>query len=390
MSSKISDKINHILLYGLEEHEYSTCIKTAFSRNLNNLRQTSTIVIFSSLIFAVYPIFVDGDFVKAAFYFVTAGVAALQKIILGIKQGQYNHGKKISTAFTYTMIILYYANIIFFGIYLGVISNPERQAVSFMIILMCALLLLNIPFLFYFSLTMSALALFTVADIWIKSPAAWIFDVTNALFAVCLSLFIGWHIIMYRMKMISTSIKLEDESTTDPLTGLKNRRDFMTNFQRFLTNYRQSDTYLCIALADIDFFKNYNDHYGHSQGDECLRILGSFFNSLDKIYTARVGGEEFALLWFERDIENARDVASMINQRVYDLKIPHEKSDIAPYVTVSIGVYVAECSADNDMQTLYDLADRALYAAKHSGRNQAVINHAASSQNQRRHLKTNA
>jgi diguanylate cyclase (GGDEF)-like protein len=129
---------------------------------------------------------------------------------------------------------------------------------------------------------------------------------------------------------------------------------------------------------DIDFFKNYNDHYGHPMGDDCLRAIGRVLNNLKvtkDIYTARIGGEEFALIWFEKEINHAKEITSLTNQAVRDLNIPHVKSKAAPYVTVSIGVHVAQCGVYDDPHILYDLADKALYAAKSGGRDRAVITH---------------
>jgi len=170
--------------------------------------------------------------------------------------------------------------------------------------------------------------------------------------------------------------KLEVENTMDSLTKLKNRRDYMNTFQRLLTHHRPSDKFLCIALLDIDCFKNYNDHYGHPQGDECLRIIGKALNELNKnkgIYAARVGGEEFSLLWHIENSNDATEAGKYINQLIRDLNIPHEKSKVAPYVTVSVGIHVAECGIPHDIKELYNLADKALYAAKGNGRNCSVI-----------------
>ena len=168
-----------------------------------------------------------------------------------------------------------------------------------------------------------------------------------------------------------------DKSTIDELTQLKNRRDFMDTFKRYLSNYRQTDHFLCIAVIDIDFFKNYNDYYGHIAGDECLVKLGNVLKELQesmKVYSARLGGEEFALLWFEEESNNVEKNALQIKQKIDELKIPHEKSEVSTYVTVSIGIYITECSVQkNNINELLNSADRALYEAKKNGRNQIVI-----------------
>jgi diguanylate cyclase (GGDEF)-like protein len=198
-----------------------------------------------------------------------------------------------------------------------------------------------------------------------------------------LGLILGWQNAMMKIHSALNTSDLENErdsfytlSTIDELTQLKNRRDFMQTFERFLVNYRQSDNFLYIAIMDIDFFKNYNDHYGHPKGDECLRSIGKMLNDLQNsmgVYAARVGGEEFALLWFGKDSANVDSITELISRKLYELNIPHEKSDVAPYITVSIGVHIAECGVSNDIHTLYNLADKALYAAKKKGRNCTVI-----------------
>jgi diguanylate cyclase (GGDEF)-like protein len=195
-----------------------------------------------------------------------------------------------------------------------------------------------------------------------------------------LGIILGWQITVMRIRLTLDASKLENErnnfydlSTIDELTGLKNRRDFMQTFERFLVNYRQSDNFLCIAIMDIDFFKDYNDHYGHPKGDECLHIISKILKDLQGVYTARVGGEEFAMMWFEKEAENANNVTERIKQKICDICIPHEKSGIAPYVTASIGVHIVQCGSSHDIHTLYNLADKALYTAKNNGRNCTVF-----------------
>jgi two-component system glycerol uptake and utilization response regulator len=92
------------------------------------------------------------------------------------------------------------------------------------------------------------------------------------------------------------------------------------------------------------------------------------------VYVARVGGEEFAMLWFEKDSSNVDKVVSAMTRFIRDLNIIHEYSSVSKYVTMSIGVYIEKLGSPSDIQTLYDLADKALYAAKGSGRNCAVVN----------------
>jgi diguanylate cyclase (GGDEF)-like protein len=151
----------------------------------------------------------------------------------------------------------------------------------------------------------------------------------------------------------------------------------MNTFERYLHNYRTSDDWLCVSIADIDFFKNFNDHYGHPAGDECLRQVGAVFTKVKEnmgVYTARVGGEEFAMIWFEKDASHVDVVIKYFTSLIKEMKMPHEKSKVSNHVTVSVGVYIEQLGESSDVQTLYDLADKALYNAKNGGRNCAVVN----------------
>jgi predicted signal transduction protein with EAL and GGDEF domain len=91
------------------------------------------------------------------------------------------------------------------------------------------------------------------------------------------------------------------------------------------------------------------------------------------VYTARVGGEEFALLWFEAEIAHVDVVVSHLQGLIKELKIPHEKSRVSPYVSISMGVFVEKSGVSTDTQTMYDMADKALYNAKEGGRNCAIV-----------------
>jgi diguanylate cyclase (GGDEF)-like protein len=375
--------LNNWRYYGLGQSEYEKCMGITFINNISGLQKANLVVAVLTFFFAIFPVVIENDFFKAEIYIGSAVAALLMYIFARYKRLQLKQGKQVSDKLICILILLYFANVLFIGLYLAVWANPQKIAGSFIGILICVLFLLNISPVLYLGLTLGAMVIFIVCVILFKFPSVWNYDIQNAMFAGAIGLIFGWQIIMNRLTMVSTASKLEDErnsyyaqSTIDELTQLKNRRDFMKTFQRFISNYRQSDNFLCIAILDIDFFKNYNDHYGHSKGDECLRAIGKTLKDLQRstnVYAARVGGEEFALIWFEKEAINASNIALLVNKTICALNIPHEKSEAAPYVTVSIGLHVAQCGAFHDTDILYDLADKALYTAKRSGRNRTVI-----------------
>lgn len=166
--------------------------------------------------------------------------------------------------------------------------------------------------------------------------------------------------------------RLEDLSRHDPLTGLYNRRHFDEMQQTEFRRAHRNDLPLSLLICDIDFFKEYNDRYGHPAGDQCLRAVadamsGSITRSGDTL--ARIGGEEFAVLLPATPLTAALLVAERLRQAVAALAMPHAGSHAAPCVTISIGAAQIEPRHPGGFETLFEQADRALYRAKQAGRN---------------------
>jgi len=369
--------------YGLGEKEYRSSQQITFANNLPALRQMNIAIFFIAVCFMFFPFVIEKSFIKGLYYLITAVISVIMYIIVKNISNKYDNGKNINNKIIYGLIIFYFVNITLFGLYLGVLSKPDSTASIYLVILIAALFLFTISPVFHFLLEIGSASFFIIACILVKTHEVWEFDVANAVITTVMGLFIGWYIFKHKMTHASLAKKLEDErnnyfnqSIVDELTQLKNRRDFIQTFQRFLTHYRPTDKYLCIAIMDIDYFKNFNDHYGHSMGDECLMTIGKtlrFFQESMGIYSARVGGEEFALLWFEEDTDNVNNIANHIKNVICELNIPHEKSSIAPHVTVSIGIHIVKCGVTENTQELYNFADKALYTAKRTGRNRAHI-----------------
>jgi len=364
--------------YTFGQKDYKDTMGNLFGNNLLTLYRVNIAMASFVGAFSLYPVISEKDFISAGVYLLSALIALLLALYCNYKLQKEFNNRNI-----YAITIVYYANIMLFGMYLSVWSNQDKPATVFLCFLICALLMfMNSPF-FDFILTLGAMVVFIVSTIIFKAKENAVMDILNVLIAGGFSVFFNWHISKLRLGLELSAAMLEgernkyfDQSTIDELTQMKNRRDFMQTFYRYLSNYRASDDWLCIAICDIDFFKNYNDHYGHPTGDDCLRSIGTVLNGLMDsmgVYAARVGGEEFALLWFEKEAAHVDKVVSYVMSSIGALKIPHEKSRVSPFVSLSIGLYVERLGATDDMQTLYDLADKALYAAKGSGRNCAII-----------------
>ena len=168
---------------------------------------------------------------------------------------------------------------------------------------------------------------------------------------------------------------LERLATTDPLTGVANRRVFDDRLADELARARRNGTALAVALLDVDCFKLYNDTYGHPQGDECLKRVAASLRSVGRRageLAARYGGEEFALILPGSDIATAALVAAKARDRIEMLAIPHVKNP-GGVVTASFGVALFDPTTMQDGKDLIQAADTALYRAKLGGRNRVEL-----------------
>jgi diguanylate cyclase (GGDEF)-like protein len=162
----------------------------------------------------------------------------------------------------------------------------------------------------------------------------------------------------------------------DGLTGLLNRRAFALELEKICRQARRDRVDLAIAMVDVDHFKEFNDSFGHVQGDHCLRkIAGALRESiqrpLDK--AGRYGGEEFILAWYDCNEDSALQLGEIARAAVEKLAIPHGAGASQRLVTVSVGVAIAIGMDVSDSGPLIRAADKALYEAKSSGRNLVVL-----------------
>lgn len=170
--------------------------------------------------------------------------------------------------------------------------------------------------------------------------------------------------------------QLENLSTIDGLTGIYNRRIFDETLVRKWKRMLREKQYLSVIMCDVDFFKLFNDNYGHQTGDKCLQtIVDTIKASLKRPsdFVARYGGEEFVILLSDTTPEGAQHLAEDIRTSVHDLKIKHDKSQIDEYVTLSLGVSSVIPHKGLLPIDLIETADRALYECKKKGRNRVIF-----------------
>ena len=172
-------------------------------------------------------------------------------------------------------------------------------------------------------------------------------------------------------KILQLQRELEVLSYRDSLTNVANRRMFDTLYSVEWAKARAVSEPLSLIVIDIDYFKQYNDHYGHMQGDECLRRVAQAMDggaSRSRDLCARLGGEEFVLLLPATDEDAARNVAERCRKLLAQKELPHASSGVGRLVTVSMGVGTIVPGAHDDPDVFLDRIDRRLYQAKSAGR----------------------
>ena len=167
---------------------------------------------------------------------------------------------------------------------------------------------------------------------------------------------------------------LSNLSITDHLTGLFNRRYFQNIIDKKINLLSRHNYQFYFALIDIDFFKDYNDAYGHHKGDIALEEVSNVLKEIlnrQTDYVFRVGGEEFAIIFEVDSKDNAISIMENLRKKVEDLKIIACNSTICNYLTISIGLgYIKKASPDANSDQIYDEVDKLLYESKDNGRNQ--------------------
>ncbi len=169
----------------------------------------------------------------------------------------------------------------------------------------------------------------------------------------------------------NVNMKLDKLAHLDGLTEIANKRFLIEKLKSLWIYHKNSKETLSLIMIDVDFFKNFNDFYGHIEGDNVLKIIARELVTLtrkDKDIVGRFGGEEFMIILPETDKKKAFEIAERVRTRIMALKMLHETSNVIPYVTVSVGV-ASIIPDDNDFEKILEITDKMLYRAKETGRN---------------------
>ncbi|HYD59254.1 MAG TPA: diguanylate cyclase [Noviherbaspirillum sp.] len=177
-------------------------------------------------------------------------------------------------------------------------------------------------------------------------------------------------------KLRELASELESQTLVDGMTGIANRRRFDLHLDDEFRRAKRNTSPLSLIMIDVDYFKDYNDNYGHQHGDQCLvQIAGALSSVLNRSrdLVARYGGEEFTVVLPDTNEDGAMQIAEAMRAEIEGLQIEHAYSGVAKFVTASLGVSTLVPDHMSKTGTLIHAADRALYQAKRSGRNCVVM-----------------
>jgi diguanylate cyclase (GGDEF)-like protein len=211
---------------------------------------------------------------------------------------------------------------------------------------------------------------------YLKEPPAKVAELTAILAATALigGLAFRHQGIRFRRTFLERGL-IAEMAARDGLTGLKNRRAFDEHLTRTWQQALRDRRQLALMMIDVDYFKKFNDRYGHQAGDEALQRIAAVVDSFAKRpldLAARYGGEELALVLFDVSREHAERIAELLRASVQNLQIPHS-DHAAGVATISLGVAIVHPTLERSPEGVVQLADEALYAAKREGRNRGRI-----------------
>jgi diguanylate cyclase (GGDEF)-like protein len=369
--------------YSFSKEALEDCRKNILRNNIRILMVISIITAILLVMFAVVQLVLE----KHADKFIILTAASVLEFLIFVYANYLIREEKYTARCFYPGFALFVLMALLIGIYAEVFIRRNLNSANFIVLLICFQAVFHIRALYKLLLVMGMTLAFSAAAVLLRPAELWRADVLEMATAALVSLGLSWYVSYVTIKeMLATGKLLKDrdrfreESVRDELTGLSNRREYQNVVKFYINASQHVHQTVCAIMLDVDFFKNYNDHYGHQKGDDVLKAIGGVLKQIikeEKVFAARVGGEEFIVLWTENRIAEAERVAIKLLNMIIDLKIPHAWSSVAPYVTASLGLFVLRGGNADTAEDLYREADYALYEAKARGRNCIMLRDSA-------------
>ena len=277
---------------------------------------------------------------------------------------------------TKSLIYLISAVLYLCGIYSGTILSRDELGVLPIWMFLLVQISFDIPPVQNALTVLPFAGLYLVVGAVTKSPEHVQYDVLYTVLSVSVGLFISYHQahlalenIIAKSNLQKANFALYHTATTDELTGLMNRRMLFDRYDQLLAACVDKGQSIACAVLDIDDYKQFNDTYGHPEGDDLLRRIGAAYRAYgekNQIDIGRIGGEEFLVVWAEDSMTKCEAVAEDLRSVIENMNIPHKSAIDHERVTMSVGLCLLPA---NMVQSAYFYADKALYRAKDAGKN---------------------
>ncbi len=286
---------------------------------------------------------------------------------------------KFTGAVVYTLITSFGFFIYLFSIYIDVYTSKTGHGMLFVAFLIAHQALYVMPLSWNLIMTVMPCAAFIAAAVMEKDAPIYTQDVGIVIIGLAASLIVNYittrekiQLIVGKERIARDYDELSSVNARDSLTGLLSRAAAEEKLEDYCMECAAGRSSIFAAIVDVDFFKLYNDTYGHPEGDRILKALGDMMNAIAREYgiiAGRVGGEEFLLAGRAGSKLQATRICDRLRYEVQNSRIENKSSSVASFITISVGVAFAEFGSEIKAEALYKKADDALYEAKRAGRN---------------------
>lgn len=359
--------LNKLLYYNFTKEDLASCRYELRQHNMKGLSVVSLVSGILMILLSFYPEYHNNS--QLFHYLLGTG-----EICVFVYSQYVLKKKRLSAAIINIGFLVFFCFLVYFCIVVY-LTGRSPFAVRFLVIFLSFQIIFVLGLITSIVMNAGIILLFFMANKYssiifgVNIPVNSIFDIYNITFSALICITLNW----YTAHVIVSGIISYNH---DQLTGLNNRRSFEQSVDFYTSVCRHVHQTVCVVMMDVDFFKPYNDFYGHSKGDIVLQSIARALKELSEkegLYVARVGGEEFIVMWTENRLLEAERVVLKLRQKIIDLQIPHERSDIAPHITASFGLYFMRGGSMDNKRELYNNADIALYKAKEAGRNCVIL-----------------
>ena len=341
-----------------------------------NLRTMQRMCFLALALVALLPLFF-GSYLLNFNHLAFIVLFALFLMIVHFLIGGMVHAQLLRPAHHVKTLVFLISSVMYLcGIYAGTrLSSGELGVLSIWMFLLVQISF-DIPPMQNLLTVLLFAALFLTIDRQMKTPARWYQDIIYTNISVIVGLFISYHQshlaldnIIAKNNLLKANFALYHTATTDELTGLMNRRMLFDRYEAILSDCVLTQSSMACVILDIDDYKQFNDSYGHPEGDALLRKIGAIlcaYSDEMSIDIGRIGGEEFLAVWREESQARCERVAEELRCAIEGMSIPNKGATDHPHVTMSVGLCLLPYAK---AQGAYLSADRALYRAKEEGKN---------------------